>query len=391
MGADRNKTGGTNKAAEKEHETCTIRTGNVCDQCIEMESCTSVVRTTKTADGNHSVVSDHNREPVVCLDVNTANFIQKARTIHGDAYDYSHVLYVNCNSPITIICPQHGKFSQRARTHLNGSGCRKCFNERTKARLTKTPSDWIAAFTKIHGQKYSYVLVDDRKVKVTCTVHNEMYMCDRANIVVGHGTKCCRNALMRTKHQTSVDEFIQRSHQVHGELYDYTRVVYTNTHTKVQIVCSLHGEFLQTPLNHLHGAGCPVCARIERAKSSIGGFTYRRFTNYPELKTIPGLLYVIRAHSITTNESFIKVGITTKDTVHDRLKFYSVFPYAYEIVGTVNGPLYDLFLVEQKAKKLLKSHQCKPSIPFNGYTECFNDSAELDLLQIVGINTEPQH
>lgn len=53
-------------------------------------------------------------------------FVEKARKIHGDKYDYSKTQYVNYQEPVTIICPKHGEFIQTPTHHLRGSGCQKC-------------------------------------------------------------------------------------------------------------------------------------------------------------------------------------------------------------------------------------------------------------------------
>ena len=54
-------------------------------------------------------------------------------------------------------------------------------------------------------------------------------------------------------------EFIKESKEVHGVKYDYSLVEYKGSKTKVKITCLIHGEFLQTPNNHLNGNGCPKC------------------------------------------------------------------------------------------------------------------------------------
>lgn len=56
----------------------------------------------------------------------TEKFIEKARKVHGDKYDYSKVEYVNNDTPIRIICPEHGEFQQTPHHHLVGSGCQEC-------------------------------------------------------------------------------------------------------------------------------------------------------------------------------------------------------------------------------------------------------------------------
>ena len=56
----------------------------------------------------------------------TQNFIEKARKVHGDKYDYSKVEYVNSHTKICIICPEHGEFWQTPNNHLCGKGCNEC-------------------------------------------------------------------------------------------------------------------------------------------------------------------------------------------------------------------------------------------------------------------------
>lgn len=57
----------------------------------------------------------------------------------------------------------------------------------------------------------------------------------------------------------SSEEFITRSNNIHNNKYDYSKVEYVNNKTKVCIICPEHGEFWQTPKNHLLGQGCPIC------------------------------------------------------------------------------------------------------------------------------------
>ena len=47
--------------------------------------------------------------------------------------------------------------------------------------------------------------------------------------------------------KTKNEIFIERAKKVHGDKYDYSKVEYVNTHTKVCIICPEHGEFWQLP------------------------------------------------------------------------------------------------------------------------------------------------
>lgn len=62
----------------------------------------------------------------------TEDFIQKARLVHGDKYDYSKVKYVNDRTEVCIICPIHGDFWQTPRKHLSKHGCHICAIESRK-------------------------------------------------------------------------------------------------------------------------------------------------------------------------------------------------------------------------------------------------------------------
>lgn len=56
----------------------------------------------------------------------TQEWIETARKVHGTKYDYSKVDYHNSETPVIIICPIHGEFTQLPSEHLSGKGCRFC-------------------------------------------------------------------------------------------------------------------------------------------------------------------------------------------------------------------------------------------------------------------------
>ena len=57
---------------------------------------------------------------------NTDQFVDKAKSVHGEKYDYDQAEYITNNKNLTIICPLHGPFEQTPHNHLQGKGCRKC-------------------------------------------------------------------------------------------------------------------------------------------------------------------------------------------------------------------------------------------------------------------------
>jgi G:T-mismatch repair DNA endonuclease (very short patch repair protein) len=64
--------------------------------------------------------------------------------------------------------------------------------------------------------------------------------------------------------------FIEKAIKIHGDTYDYSLVEYKGWHTKIKIICKIHGEFLQTPHSHLNKkAGCKLCANLKIGKSLV--------------------------------------------------------------------------------------------------------------------------
>ena len=62
------------------------------------------------------------------------------------------------------------------------------------------------------------------------------------------------------------EDFINKAVSIHGNRYDYSRVCYTNSNTKVEIMCPIHGSFWQTPNMHIgmKHQGCPMCGGTKR-------------------------------------------------------------------------------------------------------------------------------
>lgn len=200
--------------------------------------------------------------------INTIQFIEKARKIHGDKYDYSKVEYINNSTKIIITCKEHGLFEQQPNNHLMGKKCKKCSIENIKIKLRSNTKEFIEKSMTIHGDKYEYSNVEyfdnSTKINIICKIHG-IFEQKPAEHLSGSGCQMCgiiNNHVMQT---SNVKEFIKNAIQTHGDKYDYSKVLYTNCKTKVVIICKEHCEFEQVPSSHLSGAGCPKCATTKCA------------------------------------------------------------------------------------------------------------------------------
>lgn len=121
----------------------------------------------------------------------------------------------------------------------------------------KTNDEFIREAQLIHHNKYDYSKVEyannKTKVCIICPDHGEFWQTPSDHLN-GKGCPQCAGNVRCDK-----DTFIEKAKHIHNDRYDYSKVEYVNAHTKVCIICPEHGEFWQTPNNHLNGNGCPLC------------------------------------------------------------------------------------------------------------------------------------
>lgn len=77
---------------------------------------------------------------------------------------------------------------------------------------------------------------------------------------------------------------------MHGDKYDYSLVKYKNAHTKVKIICPLHGEFKQTPNCHVIGSGCPTCNE-SKGEKEIRTYLKENNIKFKQQKSFPDCKY----------------------------------------------------------------------------------------------------
>jgi len=203
----------------------------------------------------------------------TQDFIIKANGKHNNKYDYSKVEYIDAKTPVCIICSEHGEFYQSPDVHLRPNGCPTC------AGKNKTTQSLICEFIKIHGDKYDYSKVEyvkaRSKIKIICPDHGEFTQTPGHHITLKHGCPKCGGTC-----QSNTDDFIKKAKKIHGSKYDYSKVEYIKNDVKVCIICPIHGEFLQTPSSHLNKNGCPSC------RDSVGEKIIANYLNYNNITYI---------------------------------------------------------------------------------------------------------
>ena len=207
------------------------------------------------------ILREHTREIGEGKKVTTDDFIEKARKIHGDRYDYSKSEYIAAKDLITITCPIHGDFQLSPNKHLNGRGCQKCGRQALSDMNRKTDSIFIDQANIVHDGKYDYSKVDyetaKQKVIITCPIHGDFPQTPDHHL---RGKGCPKCGDLIVPNRKSLTDFLNNSKIVHGDKYNYDKVDYKGANTDVIITCSKHGDFTQTPSKHINAEqGCPSC------------------------------------------------------------------------------------------------------------------------------------
>lgn len=121
-------------------------------------------------------------------------FIKKAKSVHGNKYDYSKVCYVNSQTKVCIVCPEHGEFWQTPANHIRGNKCPICSNKGRGRIKRSSTEEFIEKAKSVHGDKYDYSKVEyvnsNTNVEIICNTHGSFYQ-KPLNHLNGQGCPKC--------------------------------------------------------------------------------------------------------------------------------------------------------------------------------------------------------
>lgn len=196
-------------------------------------------------------------------------FLAKAKSLYQGKYDYSKTVYTKAHNNIIIICPKHGEFYKTPDNHLHGQGCPSCLPSK-KPKYIILASDFKNKAKSIYGENtydYGDLLKEDTveihsKKLFYCNKHSKYFSQKPADFLKGiAGCDECRGNKISKSKTKLFENFQQQANLKYNSKYTYLQENYINSTTPIKIICPLHGEFFQTPYNHLKGkSGCPKCA-----------------------------------------------------------------------------------------------------------------------------------
>ncbi len=236
-----------------------------------------------------------------CADINNAllrikkaeeTFAEKSIKIHGEKYNYNEVKYVNCKTPVLIICDKNHKFEITPFQHLNGKGCTFCNNinnefdlESTNVKTNKKKFRWtkdlfLQKAKEVHGEKFDYSLVNFNicldSILIICEEEHVFKTRIHTHLKGGGCNICSFNEHIENITNTNED-FIKKSKSIFGEdMFDYSLVNYINIKTKVILKCKKKNHVFEiVPYKHYSRLGCPHC--VNKSESLL--FDYLKVVN----------------------------------------------------------------------------------------------------------------
>jgi hypothetical protein len=172
----------------------------------------------------------------------------------------------------------------------------------------------------------------------------------------------------------TLQEFVDCSIKIHGDRYNYSKVEYKSNKHKVVIICKSHGEFLQTPNDHIGGHGCRKCSEENQLNYNLKEAYSEKNKDY--------LLDFYVLDIIRENDRFLKVGISKQ--VDRRIFNIKTKSRAKEITPLLIYPctLQEATLIEDRVIRNLKiKFKVVFDKKFSGYSECLLYDSKDSILQ----------
>lgn len=205
-------------------------------------------------------------------------FIKKSKIVHcNENLDYSEVNYINNRTHVIIIDNDldkdgkpYGKYEIMPCNFLKGQGHPRKRGNKISQSKRFSKDEVIKKFKEVHKNEnldYSEVNYVNMHTKVKIISHDlrpdgteygEFWQEPAVHLKgCTHPEIGIKKQIEKQKYTTDI--FIKKAKLIYGDKYDYSKVNYINSKTKVKIICPKHGEFLTSPDLFLMGKSCPQC------------------------------------------------------------------------------------------------------------------------------------
>lgn len=170
---------------------------------------------------------------------------------------FNYLYYDDC----LCLKRKYEHFTECVQTILDSQVLQKSYVKKEQKPRIST-KEFIFKAKQIHGEKYNYDKTifknNNTRMIITCPIHGDFEQLPYHHLR-GSGCKQCGYDKIHSQKRSNKESFVEKAREVHGDKYDYSKVEYKSSRENVCIICPIHGEFFQTPSNHLQGYGCKMC------------------------------------------------------------------------------------------------------------------------------------
>ena len=151
----------------------------------------------------------HKKYPKGCyrcdggLPLTMEEFLTRSHDAHGDKYVYSKVdlKHKDEKGRVCIVCPKHGEFWQMPTNHMNGAGCKECWEEKKPFIYLSNKEEFVKKANVKHNFKYTYdkfiYVKSNIEGIITCPIHGD-FTCTPNKHLCGHGCKECSKEIVKS-------------------------------------------------------------------------------------------------------------------------------------------------------------------------------------------------
>jgi hypothetical protein len=344
-------------------------------------------------------------------------FIEKAIKKHNGFYNYSLVKYINANTKVKIICPNHGEFDQQPNNHLFGQGCIRCMGDNVRKARKLTHHDFIKKLKNKQPELYELIsfkeeyklnskkvllqtkygdvlmspnqLLEGTKPCISNATHPEKYIMEYIKInnkefynkiikiktnYSGYNTPLLFDTIYGEINLTPDTIFRGNSFDIRSAtnkidfIYNYLKIHHPK-YNNIQIISEFNGCMEPIEVKYkskIYKTTTDALFRGVFSGEKNIGVKIKSILEKNKEKFKNEECFVYKIKLFNENETFYKIGISKN--LKERFK---IIPYNVEIIEIISSNKYDSYYIEQNYHNILKEFKYEPKTKFPGQTECF--------------------
>jgi very-short-patch-repair endonuclease len=218
-------------------------------------------------------------------------FIKEAKEKLGNNFDFSKTIYVNNNTKVCIKCLRHNiEYFTLPRALKE---CPLCIKEKRRKSSTKTNEQFIKEAKEKWKDRFDYsntkYINYTTKVEIKCNVCGNTFLTfPRTHLTKNGGCSYCSHKKVNNLKRIDEKEIIERCKK--REKYDCSLIKYKGSHSKIEIVCPIHGSFWMLPNNFFTAKqDCPKCILTSKREKEVRDYLTSNNIQFEEQKKFDDL------------------------------------------------------------------------------------------------------